>query len=177
LLEASLALQIMVIGLGAVSAVCGAVMSRVQNDVKVSLAYASLTQVGIIVVEIGLGMRYLALIHIMGHASLRTMQLLRAPTLLKDYNDLENKMGTRLVHEEWAGAKRLPPSVQLWCYRFGFDRGFMDIALDKWIAIPFKNLFEWFDQLERKITDSISSESSRESDCVEDHPESIQEAA
>mgnify|MGYP003653159323 CR=1 FL=1 len=97
LLEASLTLQLMVIVLGAVSAVCGALMSRVQSDIKVSLAYASLTQVGIIVMEIGLGFRYLALIHIIGHASLRTMQLLRAPSLLRDYNELENAMGARIT--------------------------------------------------------------------------------
>ncbi len=96
LLDASLTLQIMVMMLGMMSAAAGAVMSRVQSDIKVSLAYASLTQVGIIVVEIGLGLRYLALIHIIGHACLRTMQLLRAPTLLRDYSELENQMGSRL---------------------------------------------------------------------------------
>lgn len=177
LLEASLLLQVMVIVLGGVSAVCGAMMSRVQNDVKVSLAYASLTQVGIIVVEIGLGLRYLALVHIMGHATLRTMQLLRAPTLLKDYSDLENKMGSRLVHDAWAGAKYLPPSVQRWCYRFGFDRGFMDIALDKWIANPFVGLFGWFDRAERRITDWISNEPSRESELIDAHPEELRDPA
>ncbi|WP_404304737.1 proton-conducting transporter transmembrane domain-containing protein [Neorhodopirellula lusitana] len=177
LLEASMTLQGIVISLGVVSAGCGAVMSRVQNDVKVSLAYASLTQVGIIVVEIGLGFRYLALIHIMGHASLRTMQLLRAPTLLKDYNDLENKMGSRLVHEAWAGAKFLPPSAQRWCYRFGFDRGFMDIALDKWVAIPFVNLFVRFDRIERSVTDWMSNEPSRESERIESHPEDLSKVA
>lgn len=177
LIEASFTLQMMVVVLGDVSAVCGAVMSRVQNDIKVSLAYASLTQVGIIVVEIGLGMRYLALIHIIGHASLRTMQLLRAPTLLKDYSDLENKMGGRLVHDAWAGARFLPSSVQRWCYRFGFDRGFMDIALEKWIAIPFAGLFSWCDRIERRITDGLSDEPSRDSDLVETHPEELRDAA
>ncbi|TWT87961.1 proton-conducting transporter transmembrane domain-containing protein [Neorhodopirellula pilleata] len=177
LIEASLTLQVMIVALGAVSAICGALMSRVQSDVKVSLAYASLTQVGIIVVEIGLGLRYLALIHIMGHASLRTMQLLRAPTLLKDYSDLENKMGGRLVHEAWAGASYLPSSVQQWCYRFGFDRGFMDIALDKWVSIPFANLFGWFDRIERRITDRLSHEPSRESDFIDAHPEELRDAA
>ncbi|WP_417746894.1 proton-conducting transporter membrane subunit [Rosistilla oblonga] len=177
ILDASLTLQLMVIALGAVSAACGAVMSRVQNDIKVSLAYASLTQVGIIVVEIGLGLRYLALIHIIGHACMRTMQLLRAPTLLRDYNELENKIGTRLPHQAWAGAASLPASVQRWCYRFGYDRGFMDLALDKWIVRPFLQTFGWFDRLERRITDSISHEPSRESDRVEPHPEDLQNVA
>lgn len=177
ILEASWALQSMVIGLGMVSAVCGAAMSRVQNDIKVSLAYASLTQVGIIVVEIGFGLKYLALIHIMGHASLRTMQLLRAPTLLRDYNEMENKIGTRLPRDSWAGASFLPRRFQRWCFRFGFDRGFMDVALDKWIVLPFTTLFGWCDRIERRVTDLLSQESSRESDRVELHPEEMKPAA
>ncbi|PAY21433.1 oxidoreductase [Rhodopirellula sp. SM50] len=177
ILEASLTLQVMVISLGVVSAICGAVMSRVQNDVKVSLAYASLTQVGIIVVEIGLGLKYLALIHIIGHASLRTMQLLRAPTLLRDYSDLENKMGMRLPRDAWVGAGFLPPRMQRWCYRFGFERGFMDIALDKWIVQPFVRVFRWCDSVERQVTDALSNEASRESDQAELHPEDLKSAA
>lgn len=157
-------LQGMVIALGVVSAACGAVMSRVQNDIKVSLAYASLTQVGIIVVEIGLGLHYLALIHIIGHATLRTMQLLRAPTLLRDYTELENKIGMRIPHEPFAGAKFLPKSIQHWCYRFGFDRGFMDIALDKYIAGPFVGVMHWCDAVERRISRAISTENVDASD-------------
>ncbi|MCA9138304.1 MAG: oxidoreductase [Planctomycetales bacterium] len=177
ILEASLLLQCMVIGLGVVSAVCGAVMSRVQNDIKVSLAYASLTQVGMIVVEIGFGLEYLALIHIMGHASLRTMQLLRAPTLLRDYNELENKLGSRLPHDALLGSRWVPLWVQRWGYRFGFDRGFMDVVLDKWIVGPFVRLFRFFDSLERRTTDLLSTEASRESDDAMLHPEDMNTAA
>ncbi|MFG0268005.1 MAG: proton-conducting transporter membrane subunit [Rhodopirellula sp. JB055] len=158
LIEASLALQMMVLSLGAISAIGGALMSRVQNDVKTSLAFASLTQVGIIVVEIGLGLRYLALIHIMGHATLRTMQLLRAPTLIRDYNDLENKIGSRLQQPSWSGVRWLPQSLQRWCYRFGFDRGFMDIALDRWVAGPFLKCFRTCNAWEQKVTRLLSNE-------------------
>ncbi len=72
-----------------VSAVMGTLASRAVTR-KNALAFASLTQVGIITVEIGCGLRYIALIHMIGHACLRTLQLLRAPSLLKDYQSLEN---------------------------------------------------------------------------------------
>ena len=62
-----------------------AIAIRVQTDIKTALCFASLTQVGIIVVEIGLGLRYVALIHILGHGCLRSMQFVRAPSLLLDY--------------------------------------------------------------------------------------------
>ena len=68
LLEVSLLLSVAVIAVGTVSAICGALAARVQTDIKSALAFASLTQVGIIVVEIGCGLRYIALVHIIGHA-------------------------------------------------------------------------------------------------------------
>ncbi|KAA5546085.1 oxidoreductase [Roseiconus nitratireducens] len=177
IIQASLLLQLMVIALGTVTAISGSLMSRVQSDIKASLAYASLTQVGLIVIEIGLGLHYLALIHIVGHACLRTMQLLRAPTLLRDYDELENAMGSRLPREAWAGARNLPVDVQRWCYRFGFDRGFMDTALDRWIVAPFQDFFSWFDRVEHRVTDVISRESSRESEQAKLHPEELEKAA
>ena len=61
-----------------------------------ALAFASLLQVGIIVAEIGLGFRYLALVHMLGHACLRTLQFLRAPSLLLDYRMLEDAVGQHL---------------------------------------------------------------------------------
>jgi NAD(P)H-quinone oxidoreductase subunit 5 len=152
-------------------------MSRVQSDIKVSLAYASLTQVGIIVVEIGLGLRYLALIHIIGHACMRTMQLLRAPTLLRDYHEMENQMGERLPRDSRTLTKHLPNRFQEWCYRFGYDRAFTDVALDQWIVEPFLAVFRWFDRMEHVATDRLSHESSRESDTIELHPESSGRAA
>jgi NAD(P)H-quinone oxidoreductase subunit 5 len=177
LLDVSLTLRLLVIGLGAVSAISGAMMSRVQSDIKVSLAYASLTQVGIIVVEIGLGLRYLALIHIIGHACMRTMQLLRAPTLLRDYHEMENQMGERLPRDSRTLTRHLPNRFQEWCYRFGYDRAFTDVALDQWIVEPFLAVFRWCDRMEHVATDRLSHESSRESDTIELHPESSGRAA
>lgn len=172
ILDQSWTLRILVIGVGAVSALFGTLMSRVQTDVKASLAYASLTQVGIIVVEIGCGLRYLALIHIIGHASLRTMQLLRAPTLLKDYHNMENAIGASLPHSSSRLANMMPAGLRLWCYRFGYERGFLDTMLDNWIVSPFLRVFQWCDRMERRWTDLISQQPSRESDEAKLHPES-----
>ncbi len=90
------ALPGIVLALGLVTAGFAYLAGSVQTDIKSALAYASLTQVAIIVVEIGLGFRYVALIHLLGHACLRTLQFLRAPTLLHDYHTLENAIGDHL---------------------------------------------------------------------------------
>jgi NAD(P)H-quinone oxidoreductase subunit 5 len=177
LLEASWTLRLAVLALGLVSAVFGSMMSRVQSDVKSSLAYASLTQVGIIVVEIGLGFYYLALVHILGHACLRTLQLLRAPTLLTDYHAIENALGSRLPESQDPIAKLLPASWKRWWFRFGYERGYMDVVLDTWLVRPFLAAFRWADRQERRWTDWLSHEPSRESDHVESHPESLEKVA
>lgn len=177
ILEASWQLQIAVVALGMISALFGSIMSRVQSDVKSSLAYASLTQVGIIVAEIGFGFYYLALIHIMGHACLRTLQLLRAPTLLSDYHEMENAIGIRLPDSKDRMAGLLPIGLKRWWYRFGYERGYMDLILDSWIVEPFKLVFQWSDRQERRWTDWLSREPSRESDAIEPHRESVEKVA
>ena len=175
ILEASQLLQWIVIFVGTLSTLAGSVMSRVQSDVKSSLAYASLSQVGIIVVEIGFGFYYLALIHIVGHACLRTLQLLRAPTLLSDYHAMENAIGGRLNRQSPRWIRWVPKNFQLWVYRFGFERGYMDSILDNWVVNPFLAAFRWADRQERRWTDWLSEEPSRESDKIELHPESFSE--
>ena len=166
ILQLSFPLTVMVVLLGASTAVFAALASQVQTDIKSSLAFASVTQVGIIVAEIGLGLYYLALIHIIGHACLRTLQLLRAPTLLKDYAVLENAIGGRLRSDSTPGVTWIPESVTLFSYRFAMERGGFDAAIDRTIIHPVGNVFRFFDRCERKWTDLLSQTASRDSDKV-----------
>jgi NAD(P)H-quinone oxidoreductase subunit 5 len=174
LLAQSKLLCLAVILLGGVSAVFGAIAARVQSDVKTALAFASLTQVGIIVVEIGLGaafrapsLYYLALIHIIGHACLRSLQLLRAPTLLHDYHDLENAIGGRLPQRPTVWQRFVPENVRDRVYRFALERGYWDTMLGDYIVRPFKQFFRWCDAMERRWTDFLAGGQSRESDRID----------
>lgn len=199
ILALSVWLSIAVICLGLVSALFGAVAARVQTDIKSALAFASLTQVGIIVAEIGLGglcnspvfqtltlvgitvgaigrgIYYIALIHIIGHACLRTLQLLRAPTLLRDYHALENAIGAHLSNEPSFWERRIPPRVRIWIYRLALERGYLDSALTNYLVEPFIRAFRWCDSMERRWTDLLSGGQSRESDRVEPSAEALEE--
>lgn len=175
LLEVSLTLQVAVVALGLVSAVFGALAARVQTDIKSALAFASLTQVGIIVAEIGLGLRYIPLIHIIGHACLRTLQLLRCPSLLRDYHALENAIGARLPHRATLWERLVPAGRRAWLYRFSLERGYLDAALDSWVVRPFLAVFSWCDRMERRWTDLLAGGESRESDRVKPHVETLEE--
>jgi NAD(P)H-quinone oxidoreductase subunit 5 len=53
----------------------------------------------------------------------------------------------------------------------------MDLILDSWIVEPFKLVFQWADRQERRWTDWLSREPSRESDAIEPHRESAERVA
>jgi NADH-quinone oxidoreductase subunit L len=175
ILDLSIWLCAAVVILGLITALFAAIAARVQTDIKSALAFASLTQVGIIVAEIGLGLRYLALIHIIGHACLRTLQLVRAPSLLRDYNTLENAIGTRLEGHPTRYEMRLPESLRVQLYRIGLERGYLDSLLTAYIVRPFTAVFQWCDASERAWTDFLSGQKSRESDQVAPVLEKLEE--
>src|SRR5262249_40492460 len=127
-------------------------VGRAQTDAKSALSYASLTQVGLIVAEIGLGWHYVALVHLMGHACLRTLQFVRAPSVLRDRHALEDALGGRLARQE----AEAPGPVRAWLYRFALERAYLDGILDRFVVAPFVRTFRWFDALERGATDALA---------------------
>lgn len=163
LLELSLPLRIAVISVGLATAIFAAISSSVQTDIKSALSLASLTQVGLIVVEIGFGLHYLALAHIIGHASLRTLQFLRAGSVLQDLRMHENALGQSLAGDR-NSLPWLSDSMRLRWYRFGLERGYLDDYLAVAIAQPLLTLFRTCDALERRWTDFLAGGQSRESD-------------
>jgi NAD(P)H-quinone oxidoreductase subunit 5 len=148
-------LRAAVLAVGIITAIYGSLAARVQTDVKCALSFASLTQVGIIVVEIGLGWRYLAIIHMLGHGCWRTLQFLRAPTVLHDFRVLENAVGRRLTHGDtlW---ERVPQLTQRWLYRLALERGYWDSLLVDYVAQPLLNLLKRIDDAERAFTNWLA---------------------
>jgi NADH:ubiquinone oxidoreductase subunit 5 (subunit L)/multisubunit Na+/H+ antiporter MnhA subunit len=68
--------------MGLTTSLTTSVMARVQSSVKSQIAYSSISQIGIIFIEIALGLETLALIHFSGNAFLRTYQLLVSPSVV-----------------------------------------------------------------------------------------------
>jgi NAD(P)H-quinone oxidoreductase subunit 5 len=149
-LDSSIWLSVFLVLLGLTTSAYAYLVGRVQTDIKSALAFASLTQVGFIIAEIGLGFRYLALVHLLGHACLRTLQFLRAPSLLHDHHQLENAIGARPREEGVMWEGRLAPGLQRWLYRFALERGYLDSLLDKCVARPFVASFRALDALETR---------------------------
>ncbi|MBL8799560.1 MAG: oxidoreductase [Planctomycetia bacterium] len=174
LLEATVWLSAVVVALGLVTALYAYVVGSVQTDIKSALSFASLVQVGLIVAEIGLGFRYLALLHLIGNACLRTLQFIRAPSLLHDYHSLENALGGHLprVGGPLGGAAS---STRPWLYRFALERGYLDSLLAACVVTPFVRLFRACDALERRWTDFIAGRAAPESEAPQPYSVALEE--
>ena len=80
--ESILLIKVLIIILGLATSLIAASIARVQSTVKTQIAYSSITQIGLIFIEVALGFHTLALIHFAGNAFLRTYQLLVSPSVL-----------------------------------------------------------------------------------------------
>jgi NADH-quinone oxidoreductase subunit L len=199
LLERSVVLCAVIVALGLATAVFAYLAGSVQTDIKSALSFASLSQVGIMVAEIGIAsvcialalvvpahvgsvleragylLRYVALVHLLGHACLRTLQFVRAPSLLQDYHTLENAIGERLPRAGSPLGHLGSNGFHARMYRLALDRGDLDSVLLEYVVVPFVRVFRWFDRLERRWTDFLSGGASRESDRVKPHFGTIEE--
>jgi NADH-quinone oxidoreductase subunit L len=137
LLEVTPMARLLAGGLGALTAVFAGIATRVQSDVKSSLAYASLTQVGIIVVEIAVGWYTVAVVHLVGHACFRLLQFLSAPNVLHDLHGIRDAIGnhpsTGDGHIERVASERVRQRLFL----IALERGFLDNILDRLVVAPF----------------------------------------
>ncbi|NJL14603.1 MAG: hypothetical protein HC913_17440 [Microscillaceae bacterium] len=92
----------LIIGLvGLTTALVATGTARVQSSVKSQIAYASISQIGLIFIEIAMGWENLALLHFAGNAFLRTYQLLVSPSVV-----------TYLIREQFYHYQPHPPTIE-----------------------------------------------------------------
>lgn len=80
--QGSITVNILIGVFGLLTALIATSIARVQSSIKAQIAYASITQIGIMFLEVALGLHYLALFHFVSNAFLRTYQLLISPSIV-----------------------------------------------------------------------------------------------
>jgi NADH-quinone oxidoreductase subunit L len=130
---------------GAISCVYGVLLGQVQSDVKSALAYAALSQVGIMFIEIALGWYEIAILHCLGHAFLRTYQILKSSSIIHQFIEFEDSHQLDLEHSRM---RFLPSIVPRRVRRRIFSASF-DLALRE--AAGRSLLVVWIERTSNKL--------------------------
>ncbi len=155
LLERAPAARLLAGILGVATALFAGTATRVQSDVKSSLAYASLTQVGVIVVEIAIGWYTIAFVHVAGHACFRLLQFLSAPNVLHDLHGLESALGERPVGSRGYVASAMSDRLRRLLFLLVLERGFLDSFVDRAIVEPFTRAAGRLSDLDRWLCEAV----------------------
>ena len=126
-IDASNAMQVILIMLGIMTVIYGWLGGLVQTDVKTALIFSTLTQTGLMLACIGLGWYTLATFHLAAHASWRAYQMLSVPSYLT------------LINRK---ARPVPAWMQRqsWLFNAALHRLWLDNIID-WIAVRPAGMF------------------------------------
>jgi NADH-quinone oxidoreductase subunit L len=141
--HSSLAVHLAIALVGLTTAVVASLFSRVQTTIKGQVGYASVSQVGMIFVEIALGLPRLAMVHTVCNALLRCYQLLVSPSVVAQ----------RLRRQATAGAAQfdrrrspfdlfLPSRWRPTLYAFSISEGYFREVLKAASWFPLRRLGE-----------------------------------
>jgi NADH:ubiquinone oxidoreductase subunit 5 (subunit L)/multisubunit Na+/H+ antiporter MnhA subunit len=126
--------------IGLTTALLATVIHRTCYDAKSSVAYASMTQVGVIFFEISMGWRTLAMVHLFSHIVLRTLQFLRTPSWMHDNHQWHADIAGKPIHTKGVHAMFLPKFMLKILYIIGLEKGYYDIIVDRFILVPTNKL-------------------------------------
>jgi NADH:ubiquinone oxidoreductase subunit 5 (subunit L)/multisubunit Na+/H+ antiporter MnhA subunit len=147
--EVSITARAVGVAVGLATAVYAASVARVHTDAKGALAHATLAQVGLILAEICLGWRTLALTHLVCHALLRLGQYLKAPNTIHD----THRRGHHDHQPTWVD--RVAPRLGRRVYAASLHRLRLDDRIDAVFA-PVLAVASVLDAADRRLRDASS---------------------
>ena len=142
--ESMFFIKILIVAIGLGTSFIAANIARVQSTVKTQIAYSSISQIGLMFIEIALGFHMLALLHFAGNAFLRTYQLLVSPSMLSYLNhDMVFNFKAARESDTLSFIGKVKNSFYIWSIR----EWNLDGLLHKYLWSPFKwlgNAFTFF---------------------------------
>jgi len=132
--------RIAIAAFGLVTAALCSMFSRVQPTIKAQVGYASITQVGVIFVEIALGMKTLALVHLVTNALLRFYQLLVSPSAVAYLLRRHAGAGAPTPSEAHSRYGRLSRRARATLFAFALNEGYLKEVVKGALWSPLRRL-------------------------------------
>lgn len=138
--EGSLWLRIVIMCIGLASALFATSITRVQSSIKTQIAYASVTQIGIMFIELAAGFHSLVLFHFVSNACLRTYQLLISPSILSYL--IHHQMYEFVLPKQKIG-QNLVGKIRSTLFVLGIKEWNMDSTMTHIVWQPLKRIGQW----------------------------------
>ena len=140
--------RVMVFIIGLLTVIVASLSEKTQPNIKGQIAYASITQVGFMFMELALGLESLVLVHFFGNAFLRCYQLLVSPSIVVHLLRVEsatdagfNINNSSLFQSLPASLRKTIPEVlQNSLYVFSLQEGHLEILVRTVLWSPLKRL-------------------------------------
>jgi NADH-quinone oxidoreductase subunit L len=132
--------------IGFLTVFIASVSEKTQSNIKGQIAYASITQVGLMFIELSFGLETLVLVHFLGNAFLRCYQLLVSPSIVAHLLRVEGAADTdffiksdkKLTFLPTSIRNTLPEVLQNTLYVYSLQEGNLELLIRAWIWEPLK---------------------------------------
>lgn len=140
--------RVIVLLIGAITVLVASISEQTQSNIKGRIAYASITQVGFMFIELALGLGSFVLIHVLGNAFVRCYQLLVSPSIVSHLMRVEGEIDVALdlqnlrMSQSLPRALRdpLPRTVRNTLHVLSLQEFNLELAVRKWLWDSFRTL-------------------------------------
>ena len=140
--------RLSVFNIGLLTVIVASISEKTQSNIKGKIAYASITQVGFMFMELALGLEALVLVHFMGNAFLRCYQLLVSPSIVVHLlrvegatnADFDIQNTTRFQFLPASLRNILPEVIYNTLYVFSLQEGNLELLVRSILWTPLKRV-------------------------------------
>lgn len=151
-------LRLFLILIGVITFPFAIMISKSKSDAKSILAFSSVMQLSLIFIELGLGLKWLALFHLISNAFVRIYQFLRSLNTISDF--YENPMFFRgsILETKSPEFFFLTKKMQNRLYYMSINGFGLDALLTRFIVGPWMSMLKFFNEIEEELTTKTKQE-------------------